>query len=196
MEGRIRLHSGCDFHLTHDNVLDALEFPRRYTIAHRNYLMVELSNMVIFPNTGELFSHLEDAGMRVVLTHPERNPLIRRRLELVEEWVAAGRYMQITAQSLTGRWGDKSLDFCRTLLDRGLAHIVASDTHDPVQRPPTLKPAYEWLKDNYGEDCARRLLEENPRLALEGEPIPAERPATAAKNKGWLGRVFGSGGLK
>ena len=187
MQGRIRVHSGCDFHLTHDNVVDALEYPRRYTVAHRAYLMVELSNLTIFPITGELFSHLEDAGLRIVVTHPERNPLLRQRPELLQEWVAAGRYLQLTAQSLTGHWGDAARQFCRMLLDRGWAHFVASDTHDVTHRPPTLQPAYAWLKEHYGEARARALLVENPGAALRGESLPQPRQ----QSRGWLSRVFG-----
>ena len=44
----IRIHSGCDFHLTFDNVTDALANPAKYTINHKRYLLVELSDMVIF----------------------------------------------------------------------------------------------------------------------------------------------------
>ena len=40
----IRIHNGCDFHLTFDNVADAIANPAKYTINHKRYLLVELSD--------------------------------------------------------------------------------------------------------------------------------------------------------
>lgn len=194
--GGIALHRGCDLHLMYDNVLDALEHPARYTINGRGYLMVELSDLVIFPNTGELFDRLEQRGMRIVVTHPERNPLLRQRLELIEEWAAKGRYFQITAQSLTGRFGQRAQAFSQTLLDRGLAHFIASDAHDVESRPPRLDHAFGWVRDRYGEPLARLLLVDHPAAALEGKPLdlssfPPPRPGKPVR-KNIFSRLFGA----
>ena len=51
----LRLHSGCDFHLSYDNIQDALDHPKKYTINQQSYLMVEFSDLLIFPTTGEIF---------------------------------------------------------------------------------------------------------------------------------------------
>src|SRR5258708_27583758 len=59
----LRLHSGCDFHLSYDNIQDAIEHPPKYSINGRNYLLVEFSDMLIFRNTPEIFSRLGDAGL-------------------------------------------------------------------------------------------------------------------------------------
>src|SRR5258707_8582631 len=47
----VRIHTGCDFHLTFDNVADALANPTKYTINQKRFLLVELSDMVIFKST-------------------------------------------------------------------------------------------------------------------------------------------------
>jgi protein-tyrosine phosphatase len=177
----VKLHTACDFHLAHDNVVDALAHPRRYTIAGGPYLLVELSDLVIFPNTGELYARLEDAGMIVILTHPERNPLLRQRPELIRQWVAEGRLMQLTAQSIAGRWGEKAQRFSEWMLDQGLAHFVASDAHDDERRPPRLLEARERVAARAGEPVAGLLFETHPRAAVEGAPIdlrgfPPARP--------------------
>ena len=52
VKGLLRLHTGCDFHLSYDNIQDAIKNPTKYTIDHKNYLMVEFSDMLIFHNTG------------------------------------------------------------------------------------------------------------------------------------------------
>jgi protein-tyrosine phosphatase len=189
MEGCIRLHYGCEFHLTHDNVQDALAHPRRYTLAGGSYLLLELSNLVIFPNTADLFTLLESAGMRIIVAHPECNPILRRRPELIEEWIPQGRYLQLTGQSLTGTRGESAQRFSRLLLDRGWAHFVASDTHDPVFRPPDLRPAYDWLCREYNEALASALLVDNPGKVLRDEMVSV--PAAAVQpRRNWLQRVL------
>jgi protein-tyrosine phosphatase len=70
------------------------------------------------------------------------------------------------------------------LLDRGLAHFVASDCHDPVKRPPRLDLARTYLRRRYSDEYADLLLEINPRSALWGHaldpgPMIAPKPAAA-----------------
>src|SRR5215510_8528407 len=43
--GDIRVHYGCDFHLTMENIEDAMAHPGKYSINHLGYLMVEFSDL-------------------------------------------------------------------------------------------------------------------------------------------------------
>lgn len=190
----IQLVRGCDFHLMYDNVQDALAHPERYTIAGKCYLLMELSDLTIFANTSSLWTRLEEAGMKIILTHPERNSLLRQRLEQIEEWVAQGRYMQVTASSLLGLFGPKALDFSRKLLDRGLVHFVASDAHDLRGRPPRLDQAHAWLSRHYSPELAQLLCLDHPLAVVEGRPLDLSvfPPKAEQKAKGSLfARLFG-----
>jgi protein-tyrosine phosphatase len=169
--GLLRLHTGCDFHLSFDNIQDAIEHPTKYTIDHKNYLMVEFSDMLVFHNTAEIFGRLMDAGMIPVITHPERNPLLRQRIDVMAEWIAGGARVQVTAQSLTGRFGKRAEAFSVALLDRGMVHVIASDGHDIEHRPPCMDEAFAWLKKNYSEETAQLLCVTNPGAALASEPM-------------------------
>lgn len=171
LDGALALYSGCDFHLSYDNIQDAIRNPYKYTINHKNYLLVEFSDMLIFKNTSEIFARLTGAGMLPVITHPERNGLLRQRLEEIAAWVESGVLVQVTAQSLTGGFGRKAQEFCRTLLDRGLVHFTASDGHDCDHRPPCMDRAREWLTENYGEAVSEALCVANPRAAVSGSPL-------------------------
>jgi protein-tyrosine phosphatase len=180
----VRLHSGCDFHLSYDNIQDAIEHPQKYTINHRHYLLVEFSDLLIFRNTPEIFSRLQDAGMIPVITHPERNSLLRQRVTQIEAWVASGARVQITAQSLLGDFGRRAKAFSEVLLGRGLAHFVASDAHDCFRRPPRLDLARDWIAKRYGEATAEALCVANPRDALIGKALDVpsvEIPPAAPK---------------
>ncbi len=181
----VRLYSGCDFHLSYDNIQDAIEHPQKYTIDHKCYLLVEFSDLLIFRNTPEIFSRLQEAGMIPVITHPERNSLLRQRVTQIEAWVAGGARVQITAQSVLGEFGRRAKAFSEVLLDRGLAHFVASDAHDCQRRPPRLDLARDWIGSRYGEATAEALCVSNPRDALLGKTLEIPAMEIPPERRKW-----------
>lgn len=183
--GALELYSGCDFHLSYDNIEDALVNPQKYTINQKNYLLVEFSDLLIFKNTSEIFARLAEAGMIPVITHPERNGLLRMRLEEIAGWVESGAYVQVTAQSLIGEFGQRARGFSQKLLDRGLVHFIASDGHDCVRRPPCMDRARAWLTDNYGAEVSETLCVTNPRAAVSGEPLKKVSVEVTPSSRKW-----------
>jgi protein-tyrosine phosphatase len=181
----IRIHRGCDFHLHYDNIQDALTNPRKYAINQKNYLLVEFSELLIVKTTDEVLDRLRIAGMAPIVTHPERNWLLQRRIEQLESWVSNGCYIQVTAQSLFGRFGRKAKRFCDELMKRGLVHFVASDAHDAKHRPPRLDEAYNYIAKKFGEMRAERLCVLNPQAVLAGDLIKAEEIEEPEKPRQW-----------
>ena len=51
----IKVHWGCDFHLSYENVEDAFRDPRKYTINGYNYLLVEFPDGNLIPNIDDIF---------------------------------------------------------------------------------------------------------------------------------------------
>jgi protein-tyrosine phosphatase len=174
MNGAIRIHTGCDFHLSFDNIQDALANPAKYAINHKNYVLVEFSDLLIPKTTDDVFYQMQSAGMIPIITHPERNLLLHQKLEKLEAWAASGCLLQVTAQSFLGRFGKKAKTFADALLQRGLAHIVASDAHDTKHRPPSLKEAYDYVSKACGEKRAEMLFVTNPAATLTGAPVEAD----------------------
>jgi protein-tyrosine phosphatase len=166
--GLIRIHTGCDFHLSYDNIQDSLQHPSKYAINHKNYVLVEFSDLLIPKTTDDVFYQMQAAGMIPIITHPERNMLLQKRLDKLEDWVGSGCLVQVTAQSFLGRFGKQAKAFADLLLERGLVHIVASDAHDTKYRPPSLKEAYEYVAKQYGPGRAEMLFVKNPGAALTG----------------------------
>lgn len=167
----IRIHYGCDLHLSYENVQQALAEPERYALNHRCYLLVEFPNLVIFQNATQILARFREKGLVPVITHPERNRVLEQRRQLLREWVQLGCLLQVTAHALTGWFGRRAERFARSLLDEGLVAVVASDAHDACERSPDLRPAWNWLEREYGEETARRLLIENPHRILAGLPL-------------------------
>ncbi len=174
--GRIRIHRGCDFHLTYDNVQDALAAPAKYTVNGKKFLLVELSELLIAKSTDEIFARMQGVGITPVITHPERNVLLHQRLAQLERWVAGGCLVQITAQSLLGKFGKAARDYSEELLRRGLVHFVASDAHDARHRPPRLDQAFELVARKFGPRRAERLFVLNPGAVIAGVPLEPDQP--------------------
>lgn len=190
----IKIVRGCDFHLMFANVSAAMEHPRRYTINNGPYILMELSDMMIFPNTSDIWRQLENYGIRIILTHPERNQILQTKFEQIEKWVGEGFYMQVTAMSLLGMFGKKAYKIATRMLDKGLAHFVASDGHDPIGRPPRLDVAFEWVKERYSSELAELLFIDNPRAAVNGGYVDSYMPKPERSGaSGFLGRMFGGG---
>jgi protein-tyrosine phosphatase len=185
LDGAIRLYSGCDFHLSYENIQDAINHPQKYTIDHKCYLLVEFSDLLIFRNTADIFDRLIEAGMIPVITHPERNSLLRQRLVELAAWVEAGALVQVTAQSVIGDFGRQAKEFCQVLLDRGLVHFVASDAHDCKHRPPRLDQARAWLAEQRGEALSEGLCVANPRAALAGQPLQGFSTEVVSNSRKW-----------
>ena len=181
---RVRIHRGCDFHLQTDNIQDALAHPEKYAVNHKSYLLVEFPDLSIFPNTDEIFLQLLDAGLVPIITHPERNGELQRRLDDIARWVDSGCYVQVTAGSLTGTFGKRAKACADELVERGLVHFVASDAHDCKFRSPSLSEAYRYLAGKWDEALVRPMFEDNPRAVLTGDRIDFEfNPATVKRRK-------------
>jgi protein-tyrosine phosphatase len=181
----LRLHIGCDFHLSYDNIQDALANPTKYTINNSRYLLVEFSDLLIFRNTAEIFERMLGEGMVPIITHPERNPLLRQRIDEMAVWVDAGAYVQVTAQSLTGHFGKRAQETSHALLRRGLVHFLASDAHDLMRRPPRLNEAHEVVVKTYGPELAELLCIRNPRAVLTGESIELPEVGALKNPRKW-----------
>jgi len=166
------LSLGCDFHLSYDNVQSALANPARYAIGNTHYMLVELSNYSVPPQTTDSFLKLGDVGMTVVVTHPERNPILRESPQRVVEWAEHGFVIQITGSALTGFWGERVRRVAQWLLERNAVHVLATDAHDLEKRIPVLSTACEAAAEICGEEIAEALVESNPRAIISDKPLP------------------------
>ena len=114
--GRLVLATGCDFHLSFENLQDIKYDSARYTLNQKNYLLVEFADYSIPPSLDQSLHELQLAGLHPIVTHPERNPLIRAQPERLYKWLGQGCYAQITAQSLGGRFGKAAQEMAQQWL--------------------------------------------------------------------------------
>lgn len=179
----VRICTGCDFHLSFENIQDALQNPRKYTINRQQYLLVEFPDMVGFSTTPQIFAELRRGGMIPIVTHPERNAFLQENTDEMARWVDDGAYIQVTAQSFLGLFGRRARDSAHHLMKRGLVHFVASDAHDLDRRTTRLRESFDHVSDRFGKDTAERLFIHNPSAVVDGAPILEH--ATARSSRPW-----------
>ena len=167
-----RLLLGCDFHLSYENLQDCVANPSRYVIQDTRYQLVEFSNYSIPDNTTDSFFKLGDCGITAVITHPERNPILRENLQRVVEWAEQGCVVQVTGSALTGFWGERTRRAAVWLLERQAVHVLATDAHDLEKRIPILSTSREAAAEICGEDVAEALVEGNPGAIISNQPLP------------------------
>ena len=163
---------GCDFHLSYENIEDAIAHPQRYTIAAKSYLLVELSDYGIPPQMDDGLLRLQEAGMIPVITHPERNAILQRTPGRILQWVSTGCLVQVTASAVTGFWGPNATRMAMWSLDQNVVHVLATDAHDDVNRPPILSKARDLISKRFGPEVARALVLDNPAAIVSGRPLP------------------------
>ena len=179
-----RIHRGCDFHLSFDNVVSALEDPKKYSINGGRYLLVEFSDLNVPPSMDNILDQLLNVDLIPVITHPERNPILRKEIEKIYRWVHMGCLVQVTAGSVLGGFGKNALATARQLLAKGVVHVIASDAHDPVYRTPRLDEAFALITRDYGAEVADLLFTDNPTRIIRSEYI-SDAPMPVAEPKKW-----------
>ncbi|MDO8185887.1 CpsB/CapC family capsule biosynthesis tyrosine phosphatase [Conexibacter sp. JD483] len=129
---------------------------------------------------------LRRRGFEILLAHPERAPLLQREPQQVARLVRAGVRTQVTAGALEGRFGRHVQRCALALMESGLAHTFASDSHSAERRRPGLREPLEQA----GFGAAVRLLcEEHPAMVLAGQAPP--ETVALKRRRGLLGRLRG-----
>jgi protein-tyrosine phosphatase len=147
------------------------------------YVLMETPYGPVPPAFEEAAFALEVRGYTPVVAHPERNPSLRAAPKRIEELVRRGALVQITASSLVGRHGRDTTRFARELVDRGLAHVVASDVHSPRGSRPTLAAARDALAAGGEEELAAWMTDAVPSALVTGQQPP---PRPQGRRRGGL----------
>jgi protein-tyrosine phosphatase len=169
---KLQLATGCDFHLNPENLDYLRKDAPHYCINQQDYLLVEFNEFSIPPSMDQTLHEIQLAGMRPIITHPERNAILRAHPERLKKWVRLGCFVQVTGGSITGTFGPRSQKDALQWIGDGLVHFVASDAHNTRTRVLQLQPAYTAVSAQFGEEKVQALFQDNPLAAFEGRELP------------------------
>jgi protein-tyrosine phosphatase len=172
INGGMELSLGCDFHFSYDNIQAVVAEPELFLIASSDYLLVELSDFAMSPAIFKALEQIVAMEIRPVITHPERNLMLQRHADQVIRFVEKGCAIQVTANSLTGHWGEGPRKMVHWLLEHRAVHVIASDAHDPKFRPPVMSAARDEVAKAFGEEMATNLVQHNPQAIVHGDALP------------------------
>ncbi len=156
------------------------------------YLLVEFPFQTLPPGYREELFRLKLEGITPVIAHPERNSVFQIYPEMLEELIAAGCLLQITAMSVTGGFGEETMECAARMLKSRLAHIIATDAHSAGNRSPILSHAVAVATRIMGNFTdAERMVTRTPEAVLAGKSveIPELPRAVQQKKSGFLKKI-------
>ncbi|MGA2362488.1 MAG: CpsB/CapC family capsule biosynthesis tyrosine phosphatase [Candidatus Aminicenantales bacterium] len=183
----IDFHWGAEV-FVHPEVVASIE-KYGFTLDDTNYVFIELPSDTVPPGIGNLIYSLMAKGFVPIISHPERNRGFMERPEVLYELVSMGCIAQVTAMSLTGEFGRETRSAAGLFMEHNLVHIIASDAHSSLMRPPVLSGAVEAARKIVGEAKAVAMVTEIPRAILENRALPDwGEPENPLRRKTWAER--------
>jgi len=155
----------------------------------QRYLLVEPPEFAVPFILRDALAAIRRKGVTPIVTHPERNMNFQLCPGLLRSLVADGNLVQVTAGSLTGSFGRETQEATLELIERRLAHFVATDAHSSTWRMPILSEARAALLEVLPADEVEEMLTERPRRVLAGEDVDVPKPV--GRRRSWWRRLAG-----
>lgn len=106
-----------------------------------------------------------------VIAHPERNKTFVRQPEKLQALLKLGCLTQITASSLTGKFGQEAQQVAQSLLLNQQVSAIASDCHNLKGRQPDLNQGVEKAAELIGQQAALKLVTSLPEQLINNNPF-------------------------
>ena len=109
-------------------------------------------------------------GYTPIIAHVERYFKNGLDIERVNGFIESGCIIQVNATSFLGYHGKLAKKIAFQLLDEGLIHVIATDTHRATgSRKPCLNKIFYLLEKKYNYHAIHTLMSENPLHILKNE---------------------------
>ena len=212
----LQLTVGADIQIVPE-LLSGLRRGTHPTLGGSRYFLFEPPHHTVPTRFHEILFDVVAAGYVPVITHPERLTwLDDTHYPWFQRAAREGAWIQLTSGALTGRFGRRAQYWSERMLDDGMVHILATDSHDPVHRPPSSqraarppRPGSATPRPSAWSASARArfwMTSTPPRYRRRRcSTRPASRPSTRprthtgtrtskgarnGRNKGWLASLF------
>ena len=135
-------------------------------ICRKNYMLLEFPHSHIPPGSDMLIKYLISQNIIPIIAHPERNRDLLKSPNKIKPFVRLGCMLQLTAGSITGKFGEQCQVLALDYLAQGIIDVVATDAHTINRRPPVLSEARAKVTELHGEATAQSLFHTNPLLII------------------------------
>jgi protein-tyrosine phosphatase len=145
-------------------------------INDNKYLLMEFPPNQLPAGFDYLVQKAVDNRYGLILAHPEKNLAIQGRPDyvfgLLKRFDPWDVLVQVTAASITGLSGRRVARTARILLENNMVHVIASDAHDTVNRPPILSEAVEAAGKMLGRRRVAQMVGAVPEAVIGHGPFP------------------------
>jgi protein-tyrosine phosphatase len=162
----LKVAAGADVRID-ERLVSLLAAGRVLKLGDGAYLLLELPHDTWIDPTSMLVE-LAAAGIRPIISHPERYPLVVEKPAIVDHWRSAGASLQLTAGSLAGDFGSAAQRASWYWLETGKAALVAGDAHNTSSRKPRISKVLDLIERRLGLPVARRVCIDNPARVFSG----------------------------
>ncbi len=170
--GGYPIYPGAEIRISRD-LLDTAGRQCLPLLNDKTHLLIELPALGIpSMDTLELIlKNLRAQDVVPLFAHPERNAAFLRDISLMKRLSRSGACFQATAMSITNHFGEGVRRKVFEMIRQGLIHVVASDAHDPRNRPPVLSAAFAAVAAEFGKLRAEELFCKTPLNIINGQGI-------------------------
>jgi len=130
----------------------------------KKLFLLEFPRAEVPHGSDNLISWFIQQGYMPIIVHPERNHAFIKRPEKLSQLMALGCPIQLTASSITGKFGEDCQKFALEMIQADKVLAVASDCHNLKGRKPDLGDTRNWLHEegytriNFFPSFAKRRL--------------------------------------
>lgn len=162
----LKLRLGCEIRVGMDTV-EQIKSGQCTTMGGTEFVLLE------FPEAAEKKYILErchavmNRGFAPIIAHAERCASIRKDMELLQQLVDMGIYIQMSAGAILGEDGFFWKQFCKKAMQRDLLHFVGSDAHGLKDRKVNIGKCAAYMEKIMGTDYRDQIMCINPMEIVE-----------------------------
>lgn len=150
-------------------LIEAGRVPFLGTLEGYQVMLLEFPHSHVPVGADKFVAWLLARNIRPMIAHPERNKDLMRDPEKLEPFMRAGCLLQVTADAITGGFGELCALRAREFLQHGWVSVIASDAHDTTDRPPRIAPGRDAAALIVGEEEALRMTRGTPQRIVRGD---------------------------
>ena len=158
----IKLYSGTEL-MYGEDCIELLEQEKILTMNNTKNLLVEFRPGDSTKYIKESLYKIVCTGYTPILAHIERyNNYIESYYD-IDELIEMGCYIQVNADSITGKFGLKIKKFTKMLMKYDLLHLIGTDAHSDSGRIPDISICARYIEKKFDSTYRDDLLINNPK---------------------------------
>lgn len=124
--------------------------------------LLEFPRIDVPHGSDNLVRWLLQKNIQPIIVHPERNKTFLRNPAKLQTFIDLGCPLQVTASSLTGKFGPEAQEMATMLIKNDQVLAIASDCHNLKGRAPDLLDGVKQIQSIIGATNTQYLVNRNP----------------------------------